>query len=269
MTPENNVFAVITGASSGIGKALAEEMASRKHNLVLHSLPNQGLSDFCADLESMNKIRALCCEGDLASDAGPENLLKFVKSKSLRVNILINNAGVGFEGPIESYSTKQIDNMIFLNIRAVTLLTSFFTPELKTHKESYILNISSFGAYLPTAYKSVYLASKSYLYFFTRALESELNGSSPKTCVVVPASVRTNQIVLDRIKRNGWFSQKLALNPEEVAAIAVTGMFKGRRVIIPGKMSNLFFRLGLFVPEGIMLWLTRRIFANYRQENQS
>lgn len=265
MIPENNAYTIITGASSGIGKAIAKEMASRNHNLILHSLPDQGLSDFCAELETQNKIRAFCCEGDLASENGPEILLRFVKNKGLRVNILINNAGVGFEGPIEGYTRDQIDTMIFLNIRAVTLLTSFFTPELKSHKKSFIMNISSFGAYFPTAYKSVYLASKSYLYFFTRALESEMYGSSPNTCVVVPASVRTNKIVLDRIERNGWFSQKLALSPEKVAAIVVKGMFKRKKVIIPGKMSNLFFSIGLFVPEGIMMWLTRRIFANYRQ----
>jgi uncharacterized protein len=269
MGSENSTYAVITGASSGIGMAIAKEIAFRKHNLVLHSLPDQGLPGFCAELESLNKIHALSYEGDLTSENGPENLFEFVKNNSLRVNILVNNAGIGFEGPIESYSKKQIDNMILLNIRAVTLLTSFFTPELKTHSESYIMNISSFGAYLPTAYKSVYLASKSYLYFFTRALESELAGSAPNTCVVVPASVRTNKIVLDRIKRNGWFSRKLALSPEEVAAIVVTGMFKGRKVIIPGKLSTLFFRVGLFVPEGILMWLTRRILANNKQENQS
>jgi short-subunit dehydrogenase len=74
-------------------------------------------------------------------------------------------------------------------------------------------------------------------------------------------------MVLGRIERNGWFSQKLALSPEEVADEAVTGMFKGRRVIMPGKFTNLFFRIGLFVPEGIMMLVLRRIFKNYKVEN--
>jgi hypothetical protein len=129
------------------------------------------------------------------------------------------------------------------------------------------LNISSFGSYIPTAYKSVYLASKSYIYFFTRALESEFNGSSPFTCVVVPASVRTNRMTLDRIERNGWFARKLALSAEEVASEAVAGMFKRRRVVMPGRFTNLIFRVALFVPEGIMLRVTRGIFRNYKVEN--
>jgi len=267
MESENNAFAVVTGASTGIGKAIARELALRKHNLILSSLPDQGLFDYCAELESVNKIRALCFESDLTNENGPESLVEYVRSGGFRVNILVNNAGIGFEGPIESYSKKQIDHMLLLNIRALTLLTCFFAPELKTHKKSYIMNISSFGSYVPTAYKSIYLASKSYIYFFTRALESELNGSSPFTCVVVPASVRTNAMVLGRIERNGWFSRKLALSPEEVADEAVTGMFKGRRVIMPGKFTNLFFRIGLFVPEGIMMLVLRRIFKNYKVEN--
>jgi short-subunit dehydrogenase len=206
-----------------------------------------------------------CFEGDLNTENGPVSLFEFVQNKGLKINILVNNAGIGYEGPIEGYSKNQIDHMIMLNVRVLTLLTVFFTPELKTHNRSYILNISSFGGYIPTAYKSVYLATKSYVYFFTRALESELNGCPVKTCVAVPSAVRTNKNVLDRIERNGWFSQKSALNPEEVAAEVIKGMFKGRKVILPGKLSSMFFSVALIVPEGILMWLTRRIFRNYRQ----
>ncbi len=262
---DKRTFALVTGASSGIGRAIARELASRNHNLILHSLPDQGLSEYCVDLENNYKIRALHYEVDLTDEIGPQLLFEFVKSMQCRLNILVNNAGIGFEGPIESYSKKQIDYMILLNIRALTLMTFYFTPELKTHKESYLLNISSFGCYVPTAYKSIYLASKSYIYYFTRALESELNGTSLHTCVIVPSAVRTNKIVLDRIGRNGWFSRKSALYPEEVARIGIEGMLRGKKVIVPGILTNLFFSFGMLVPEGIILWLTRRIFRNYKQ----
>lgn len=265
MLPENKFCAVVTGASLGIGKAIAEELASRKYNLVLSSLPGQGLPDFCNALESAYKICVYCVEGDLTAENGPDNLFEFVQKNQLRVDILVNNAGIGYEGPIEGYTKRQIDHMILLNVRAVTILTVLFKPELSSHSKSYLLNISSFGGYMPTAYKSIYLATKSYVYYFTKALESELKGSSVKTCIAVPSAVRTNRNTLDRIERNGWFSQKSALNPEEVAAQVITGMFKGKKVIMPGKLSNLFFSVALFVPEGIILWLTRRIFRNYRQ----
>lgn len=267
MDHKNGAYAIVTGASSGIGRAIAGELASRKHDLVLHSLPGQGLDDFCTELESVHKIKAYGYEGDLTTRDGPEDFVAFVRKKGLHINILVNNAGIGYEGPIEECTKEQIEVMIHLNIRALTLLTYFFTPDLKTQSKSYLMNISSVGGYIPSAYKSVYLASKSYIYFFTRSLEAELQGSSIGTCVVVPAAVRTNRMVIDRIERNGWFSQKSALYPEEVAAKAVAGMFKGRKVIIPGSFANLFFWFGCILPEGLVIAISKKMFRNYRIEN--
>lgn len=266
MGNDNRLFSLVTGSSTGIGRAVARELASRGHNLILAALPDQGLPALCSEIKERSGTEVLCFEVDLTSENGPESLFHFIQEKNCRVNILVNNAGIGFEGPIDSYTVKQIDWMILLNVRALTMLTYFLAPELKSHDRSYLLNISSFGCYTPTAYKSIYLATKSYIYYFTRALESELKRSSLHTCVVVPSGVRTNAMVLDRIERNGWFAKKTALTPEEVALSGIKGMFKGRKVIIPGTFTNIFFVLGMFVPEGIVLWMTRRIFRNYRQE---
>jgi short-subunit dehydrogenase len=262
MDKEN--FALVTGSSIGIGRAIARELASRKYNLILHALPGQGLPELCEELESIYKIQTYHCEFDLTTVNGPQLLFEFVKSKNCSLNILVNNAGIGFEGPIENYDVKDIDYMILLNIRALTHLTHYFVPELKTHLKSYIFFTGSYGCYLPSAYKSIYLASKSYIYYFSRALDTEMKGTPVHTCIIVPSAVRTNKIVLDRIRRNGWFSRKTSLSPEEVARIGIKGMFRGRRVIIPGTFSNLLFVIGLFVPEGVLLMLTRKIFSNYK-----
>lgn len=266
MRNDNRLFSLVTGSSTGIGRAVACELASRGHNLILAALPGQDLPVLCDEIKQRFSVEVLCYEVDLTSEEGPGSLFSFIRENSCRINILVNNAGIGFEGPIDSYTVKQIDWMILLNVRALTMLTYFLAPELKSHNRSYLLNISSFGCYTPTAYKSIYLATKSYIYYFTRALESELKGSSLRTCVMVPSGVLTNTMVLDRIERNGWFAKKTALTAEEVALSGVKGMFKGRKVIIPGTFTNIFFVLGLFVPEGIVLWMTRRIFRNYKQE---
>jgi hypothetical protein len=264
----NSTFAVITGASSGIGKAIALELASRKYNLVLHSLPGQCLRAYSEELTGKYGIEVLYYEADLTADIEPRQLYEFVMERGCSVSILVNNAGIGFEGPIDSYSEEQINRMILLNIRALTMLTFYFTSALKKNDPAYLLNISSFGCYLPTAYKSIYLATKSYIYFFTRALESELKGTSIRTCVIVPSAVRTNKVVLDRIRRNGWLSAKTSLDPGQVAVQGLKGMFRGRRVIIPGRLTSLIFVVGLFVPEGIMMLITRRIFSNFRNEHE-
>lgn len=131
MEKANDSFAVVTGASTGIGRAIAGELASRRHNLVLNSLPGQGLADLCRKLESDFGIIAYCAEGDLTAEEGPETLFDFVQQKKLNVDILVNNAGIGYEGPVEGYTKKQIDNMLMLNVRAVTMLTMLFIPGLK------------------------------------------------------------------------------------------------------------------------------------------
>jgi short-subunit dehydrogenase len=264
---ENTNYALVTGASSGIGRAIADELAKRKFNLILHSLPGQSLAEICDELMVKYKIHALYHEIDLTTIAGPQSLFDFVMKNELKVNVLVNNAGIGFDGPVESYSAEQIDYMIFLNIRALTLLTSFITPELKKNRKAYILNLSSFGCYTPTAFKSVYLATKAYIYYFTRALDSEFTGTGVSTCVILPSAVRTNINVLDRIKRGGWFSRKSALNPEEVASAGVKALLRGKKAFIPGRLTRLFFAVGIFLPEIILLYMTRRIFSNFRRKS--
>lgn len=258
---DNNCFTLITGAGKGIGRSIAREMASRKHNLILHSLPGEGLPELCDELNKDFNVLSFYFEADLVDKEGPLALFNFVKNKGYRINILVNNAGTGFDGKIEDYSLNQIDEMILLNIRALTHLTHLFASELKTHEKSYILFLSSFGTFVPTSYRSIYLATKSYIYYLGRALRSEFRGTSLKTCVVMPSAVRTNRNTIERINRGGWTGRVSALTPERVAYLSVRGMFKGRNVIIPGTITNLFFLCGLIVPEGIILKITHRIFS--------
>jgi uncharacterized protein len=256
----NNIFyTLITGASRGIGRAIAFEMASRGHNLILHSLPGEGLDSLKLLLNSTHNIIVKTFEVDLTEADGPMMLFRAVEEENLDVNILINNAGIGIEGPLESYSKADIDNIIFLNIRALTLLTTLFIPALKK-TDSYILNISSLGSFIATPYKSVYLASKTYIFYFTRALEAELKGTRVKTCIFVPGGVRTNKNVLERIRQAGWISERSSISPEDVARIGIRAMFNGKRVVIPGRMSRFIFTISFIIPEGIILAITRNIF---------
>lgn len=260
----DNNYALVTGASRGIGKAIAEELAGRKYNLVLHSLKDEGMYEICSHIEKKYAVRAIFFEVDLTEDSGPRSLYDYVCRKGIKVSILVNNAGVGYEGPVESYPDKQINAMILLNIRALTLLTSYFIPMLKDSGKAYLLNVGSFGTYTPAAYKSIYLATKSYIYYFTRAIGAELIGSGIKTCVLMPSAVATNKNVIERINRGGWFARKSTLTPEQAAASGIRAMFRGRMAWIPGLISRMFFVVGILVPEGIMILITRKIFSNYR-----
>ena len=256
-------YTLITGASRGIGRAISHEMASRGHNLILNSLPGEELESISAGIAEKYGISVKYFETDLSGLNGPENLFRAVESAGLKVNILINNAGTGIEGPLECYSREDIDTILFLNVRALTLLTFYFTPSLKK-TSSYILNISSLGCYIPAAYKSVYLASKSYIYFFTRALESEFKGTGIKTCLFMPGPVKTNARVIKRVAGAGWLAGKSMLEPEDVASAGIKAMFNGKRTHIPGRLNKLLFSMGLIIPEGVIIALLRNLF---RREN--
>jgi hypothetical protein len=256
---DNEFYTLITGASAGIGKALSIEMASRGHNLILSSLPGEGLDTHCAGLIEKYNIKAVYFETDLTTNNGPNELFKLTVNNSLKVNILINNAGIGIEGPLEKYSQQEIDSILFLNIRAMTLLTSLFIPGLR-NTSSYILNVSSFGSYVPAAYKSVYLATKAYIYYFTRALASEFKGSTIKISMFIPSGVPTNAKVRKRMEGAGIMAKLSSVEADAVARIGIKGMFSGRVAIIPGTINKLIFAFGLFIPQGIIMMVTRNLF---------
>jgi uncharacterized protein len=260
---ENN-YALITGAGKGIGRAIAAELAKRKFKLVLHSLEGEGLSEFGKELEKKYGIVTEIFEADLTEYDAPRRLHEFVIEKGIGISVLVNNAGIGFEGPVESYSETNVDKMILVNTRALTLITSFFTPDLKKAGEAYLLNVSSFGAYTPAAYKSIYLATKSYIFYFTRALESEFRGTGIRTCILLPSAVYTNERTNSRIERGGWFARKSALTAEQTASEAVKALFRGKRVWVPGRLTRLLFSMSVFLPEGIVMMTTRNVFRNYK-----
>lgn len=257
----NGQYALITGSGRGIGRALAHELAKRGYNLALHSLPGENLAEYADELSVSYGIRTLSYEVDLTSDDGPCRLYNSVLSDGLNISILVNNAGIGIEGPLESYTLAEIDSIILLNIRALTMLTYLFTPQLK-NRDSYLLNVSSIGSYMPTPYKSVYLASKAYINYFSKSLEAEFKGSTVKVCILAPGGVITNHKVRNRIENAGWVGRKTSLYPEEVAIRCINEMLKGRHVVIPGILISLLFGVSRLLPAGVVHSVTRRIFSN-------
>jgi short-subunit dehydrogenase len=174
--------------------------------------------------------------------------------------MLINNAGVGAAGRFEEESTELIDYMIQLNIRALVLLTRLFIPELKKHPQAYILNMGSLGALMPTPYKSIYCSSKSFIFDFSRALREELRKTSIKVSVVNPGAVPTNPHVIERINNGGIIAKASSIPSEILVRKAITRMMRGKVVIIPGFMINLYLVIGYMIPLKIRIRLIGNIF---------
>ena len=253
-------YTLITGASKGIGKAFAEECARRGMNLVLVSLPDSGLEETSRDLENKFGVSILSVAIDLTLPDAPQRIHRFTQDKGIKVNFLINNAGIGFDGKIENHTMEQIDQMILLNIRALTAMTQQYIHDLKSFERSYILNVSSFGSYLPTPYKSVYLATKSYVYFFSEALRSELKGTPVRVHTVVPGPVMTNGHTRERIEKAGFFARIITLDAGELARFTLKKTVRGRSIIIPGRVTRFIFLIINLFPMIMVRFFLRNFF---------
>jgi len=257
MNKETN-FTLITGAGSGIGKAIAWYCGSINMNLLLVSLPGENLEGVAGDISKKHGVKTDFLETDLAQIKGPESVFNWVKEKNYAVNILVNNAGVAGTSVFEKSEYDYNDLRIMVNIRALVLLTRYFLPELKKHDRAYILNIGTLSAFFSIPYKAVYSASKAFVVSFSRALRYELKGSAVSVSVVCPNGVRTNAGTDARIKAHGIKGRITAIPVEDLAKNSIDNMLKGKFLYIPLRINRFLMVLQKFIP----LSLQQRILTN-------
>ena len=260
MNSEARYYAIVTGASQGLGRAIAEQLALRRHNLLLVALPGTGLPELADSLADRYKISAWFLETDLMRVEAPRELLEYAKTNSLTVDILVNNVGIGHGGAIGEYTDEAVEQSIFLNMRCTTLMTNTFSGELSRRGRAYILNIGSFGGFMPVPYKSIYSATKSYIYNFSLAVREELRSSGVIVSVAMPGGIITNDIVRERIRKLGPLGRLNALEPDVAAGFLIDKMLSGRSVIIPGWTNRVAYYIGCALPFKLLMAMTRRIF---------
>lgn len=252
--------ALVTGASQGLGRALAEELARRGHNLLLAALPGTGLPELTDNLAGRYSISASFLETDLMRREAPAELLQYARVNGIEVDILVNNVGIGHGGAIGDYSDAAIEESVFLNMRCTTLMTNTFKDELCRRGAAYILNIGSFGGFLPIPHKSVYAATKSYIYNFSLAVRQELRGKGVSVSVAMPGGIITNVRVRERVDKLGPLGKLNALEPDDAARYLIARMFRGSSVIIPGWTSKTAYYIGCALPFRLLLALIGKIF---------
>ena len=231
-------YTLITGASMGLGKEMAIECARRGRNLILVALPGRNLEQLCQELRYTFGIHAVAIECDMTDEQALYGMVRDILSK-YPVDRLINNAGIGGAGRFDETTPEYLDRIIHLNIRATTILTRLMLPELKLHEKACILNVSSVAAFGPLPYKSVYPASKAFIYSFSRSLSRELRGTGVRVTVVAPGPMVTNPEVAMRLISQGAIGRIGLLTPGEISRLALDGAEKGNEVIVPGLVSKL------------------------------
>lgn len=241
-------FVIITGASLGLGKALARRFAMDGCNLILLSLPNEDLSGYSYSLANEYGIKILHFETDLRKGENIKEFVDWVLSQDLEVVGLVNNAGLGGSALFDQADVGLIDTMLLVNIRALTLLTRYFIPTLKEKEKAFILNISSIAAFKPMPFKTVYPASKAFVYSFSVGLGEELRDTGVHVAVLHPGPMNTSEDNKERIGKHGFMGKGAWLTVDEVADIGVSKMLAGEKVIIPGIYNKIIIRLLKYIP---------------------
>ena len=261
----NEYYTIITGASEGFGKALALECASRKMNLILVALAGTGLGNLANLIEREFEVKAFHFEYDLTVSENYALLFESIERQLLRVNILINNAGIGgthfFTEKDIAFYRRQIE----LNVMAPTLLTHLFIHHLTLHKhagETHILNVSSLAGFFTLPRKQVYGGTKSYLLAFSKSLRRELRHKKIHVSTICPGGMNTTAVQIMLNRSGDQVSRWSAMDPEDVASIAIGQMLQKREVIIPGNLNRLALALDRILPGFIKSMITARLMKN-------
>lgn len=265
---KNNIYTLITGASEGLGKALAIECASRNMNLILVALPGPEIF-FLADFIRRNYgVEVIGIEKDLCRDESCADLFSEVAGMNVAVNMLINNAGIGSTLFFEEGSADLYERQIKLNVLATTLITHFFLEMLKRNKKAYILNVGSMASFFCLPKKNVYGATKSFIYDFSRSLRKELKKDKVYVSVLCPGGINTN-LPLTLMNKSGNYITRLSImDPEKVVPKALDGLLKNKEVIIPGRLNQLFLLLNTFLPAFIKKILSDYAMKNLKTDNR-
>jgi uncharacterized protein len=242
---------LITGASSGIGKDLAEIFASQKNDLILVARSKDVLNDMAIDLERRYGGKVNYFDIDLSLPNSGIQLYDSVKDLGQSIDILINNAGYGLYGENADLEAEKVSNMLTLNINSLTQLTLLFSQDMKKAGRGKIMNVASTASFQPVPYMAAYAASKAYVLSFSEALHVELKKYGVTVSALCPGATETNFAKTANAESSKLFLNG-AMSSREVAQKAYEGLMKNKTVIITGLMNNLLSRSVSFLPRGIV-----------------
>ena len=248
--------ALVTGASSGIGRALAELLAKDGYDLVLVARREDRLQALQNEWSEHYSIAVRVVAMDLAAHTAPQKLFDALEGDS--IDVLVNNAGFASYGPFAESNTANDLEMIQVNITTLTHLTRLFLPKMIERGQGRIMNIASTAAFVPGPLMAVYYATKAYVLSFSQALAEELRGSGVTVTTYCPGPVATEFQGRAKLERSGLLRYGLV----EVGPIAAEGyraMMSGNVVAIPGLPSKLVALAARLTPRSILRRAVKKV----------
>ena len=230
---------VVTGASAGIGLALARRFAAAGDTVVIVARRAEALEQAAAEIAHETGARPVVLALDVTSPSAPEAIDAALAARGLYLDVLVNNAGTGLAGPFAEHGADEVERLLDLNVKALTRLMHHALPGMRARARGGILNVASLGGYAPGPYQALYYASKAYVISLSEAVAAEIAGEGVRVAVLVPGPVETG-FHADMGAEHALYRVLLpSMAPARVAGAAFRGFVLGQRVIIPGLMSRL------------------------------
>ena len=246
-------YALITGASKGIGKAIATDLAARGFNVLLVARSEDLLRQEVDRITRLHPVKADWLALDLSTADAARKVYDWCRAKGYTVQALVNNAGYGLSGPFDRYSADAYLNMMNLNMNTLVALTRLFLPDLRTQPKAYILNIASSAAYQAVPGLSTYAATKAFVLLFSRGLHQELRKTSVSVTCVCPGATDTDFPNRAQVGAKGMkAAERLNMTPEAVALMATRAMLAGKAEVITGFVNKLGATLAWLLPKGLV-----------------
>ena len=252
-------IALITGASSGIGKEFARIHAEKGGDLIVVARSENKLNELKKELEEAYKVNVVVITKDLTQPDAPKEIYEQVKSAGLMVDYLINNAGFGGLGKFNERELAQDLSMINLNISALTALTHYFLQDFVKNNEGKILNVSSTASLMPGPLQAVYYATKAYVTFFSNAIAEELSDTNITVTNLMPGATETQFGKISGMDKTSMF--KNTASARSVAQDGYNGMLKGKLDIVSGLtfMQKIMTTMVPITPKKIILKQVRQM----------
>lgn len=248
-----NKKVLITGATSGIGYEFAKIFIKNKYEVILVGRNETKLKEL-SEIAEKNSKKVFTYKIDLSLSESIDKLYEFTKTRVGEVDILINNAGIGFNGSFNDIEWENHLDVINLNIVSLTKLTKLYSDDMVKRNEGKILNIASTGAYQPGPLIGVYYASKAYVLSFSEALREEVKDKGVDVVTLCPGATKTNFS-----KRAGKGDLDVAMSAEKVAKVGYNALMKNKAICVPGLMNKVLVFLSKIAPTVINAKMVKKI----------
>ena len=253
-------YALVTGASGGIGWALASELASRKHDVLLLARSEATLKKNSQELRDKHGVKADYLVIDLSVQDSPVKVKDWLQQKGYDIDILINNAGFATWGPLRDLKREELNQMMQLNMVTLADLCKLLLPDLEKNKKAYILNISSTTAYQSIPTLATYAASKAFVLLFSRGLRLELKGGPVSVTCVSPGTTTSGFMHRANMGPLKQKAEKLTMDASVVAKMSIDGMYACKPEVIPGFVNWTTAKLVQLLPKVLPELIAKNIY---------